>query len=57
MGYTWLRSETHTSFFKTSEEEIVWDTYIENIIDMDVDKIGCELVNWVQLSLKRDRLL
>lgn len=45
-----------TNIFLTLEEEVIRDTYVKNIIDMDLDKIGCDLVNWVKLSLKRDRL-
>jgi hypothetical protein len=55
-SYTWLRSETYTTFFlKPWRKRLLG--ILKNIIDMDLDKIGCVLVSWVQLSVNRDRLL
>jgi hypothetical protein len=47
-GYTWMRSETHNILVKTLERR-------DGLGDTDLDKIGCKLVNWVQLFLKRDQ--
>jgi hypothetical protein len=53
-----VETETCVTFWlKTLVEEIVWETYVKKRINMDLDKIGFEHVNWVKFSLERNNLL